>query len=250
MKYLNPAAFALVPIDPVSRITVRPGNGGRKTGNEVTVDSVKHAPPLPNNPQGPYGVHTFSQALSADGSANIFSTRLDHQLRFLRMNSTITGRFNWTDDNTILPSGLPMVERYDLERQRHLLRKLFPAPAIEALRFFPKAPVLQNPHQFTSRFVKHCEIVAGIGGFMPLAHQFVALGEAAGVVEKPPRQAGMAADLRPIERAFRQDALRYLDGIGTDPDGRAGAGKTYYGRGSAAEDQGWRLALQHEQETP
>ncbi len=34
LKYLNPAAFALVPIDPVSRITVRPGNVGNNAIRE------------------------------------------------------------------------------------------------------------------------------------------------------------------------------------------------------------------------
>jgi len=34
LKYLNPAAFALVPINPVSRITVRPGNVGNNDFRE------------------------------------------------------------------------------------------------------------------------------------------------------------------------------------------------------------------------
>jgi hypothetical protein len=34
LKYLNPAAFALVPINPVSRITVRPGNVGNNAIRE------------------------------------------------------------------------------------------------------------------------------------------------------------------------------------------------------------------------
>ena len=39
LKYLNPAAFALVPINPVSRISVRPGNVGNNAIREPGADT-------------------------------------------------------------------------------------------------------------------------------------------------------------------------------------------------------------------
>ncbi|MEK6283037.1 MAG: carboxypeptidase-like regulatory domain-containing protein [Acidobacteriota bacterium] len=57
--------------------------------------------PIPDNPAGPYGANTFTQILPADGTGNIFSFRLTHQLR---TNSSLNVRYNFTNDQRILPS--------------------------------------------------------------------------------------------------------------------------------------------------
>ena len=56
--------------------------------------------PFPNNPIGPYGPNTFTEVLSASAKGTIFSGKLDHNIG---KNHTLTGRYNFTDDNTILP---------------------------------------------------------------------------------------------------------------------------------------------------
>jgi hypothetical protein len=57
--------------------------------------------PLPNDPGGPYGPNTFTQVLPADGSGNIFSTRITHQFA---ENYQLAVRYNFTDDNRLIPS--------------------------------------------------------------------------------------------------------------------------------------------------
>ncbi len=59
--------------------------------------------PFPNNPQGPYRANTFTQVLPADADGNIFSTRLDHSFDGWGSSHTLAGRYNFTDDETVLP---------------------------------------------------------------------------------------------------------------------------------------------------
>ena len=56
--------------------------------------------PFPNNPIGPYGQNTFTEIIPASAKGRIFSVKLDHNIG---KNHTLTGRYNFTDDNTILP---------------------------------------------------------------------------------------------------------------------------------------------------
>ncbi len=56
--------------------------------------------PFPNNPIGPFGPNTFTEELSASAKGTIFSGKLDHNIG---KNHTLSGRYNFTDDNTILP---------------------------------------------------------------------------------------------------------------------------------------------------
>ncbi|MBL8149793.1 MAG: TonB-dependent receptor, partial [Blastocatellia bacterium] len=56
--------------------------------------------PIPNNTGGPYGLNNFTQNLRADADANIFSFKLTHKIG----TSLLTGRYNFTDDNSIIPS--------------------------------------------------------------------------------------------------------------------------------------------------
>ena len=57
--------------------------------------------PLPNNPGGPFGDNTFTTILPADGDGSVASFRLTHQLT---PNNTFNARYNFTDDNRVLPS--------------------------------------------------------------------------------------------------------------------------------------------------
>lgn len=60
--------------------------------------------PFPNNPLGPYGANTYTEVLPADAEGNVFSGKLDWQnLEAFGKNHNLTGRYNFTDDDTILP---------------------------------------------------------------------------------------------------------------------------------------------------
>ena len=60
--------------------------------------------PFPNNPGGPYGLNTFSEVLPANADGTIFSIRLDHSnILAFGADHSLTGRYNFTDDDTILP---------------------------------------------------------------------------------------------------------------------------------------------------
>ncbi len=60
--------------------------------------------PFPNNPIGPYGRNTYSEILPADADGTIFSVRLDHpNIQAFGADHSLTGRYNFTDDDTILP---------------------------------------------------------------------------------------------------------------------------------------------------
>lgn len=57
--------------------------------------------PLPNNPNGPYGANTFTTRAPADNEGVILSLRLTHQIN---LSSSLSGRYNFTDDGRVLPS--------------------------------------------------------------------------------------------------------------------------------------------------
>jgi hypothetical protein len=57
--------------------------------------------PLPNNPGGPFGPNTYSEELPADGEGHIASFRVMHQVT---PNNTLNARYNFTDDERVLPS--------------------------------------------------------------------------------------------------------------------------------------------------
>lgn len=59
--------------------------------------------PFPNNPRGPYSGNTFTQVLPADAEGNIFSIRLDHGFGWWGASHTLAGRYNFTDDEAVLP---------------------------------------------------------------------------------------------------------------------------------------------------
>lgn len=57
--------------------------------------------PLPNNPNGPYGANTFTTRAPADNDGAILSLRLTHQIN---LSSSLSSRYNFTDDGRVLPS--------------------------------------------------------------------------------------------------------------------------------------------------
>ncbi|HET9533365.1 MAG TPA: carboxypeptidase-like regulatory domain-containing protein [Blastocatellia bacterium] len=57
--------------------------------------------PLPNNPSGPFGPNTYSEELPADGEGHIASFRVMQQVT---QNNTLNARYNFTDDERVLPS--------------------------------------------------------------------------------------------------------------------------------------------------
>lgn len=59
--------------------------------------------PFPNNPGGPYGPATFTQVLPASADGNIFSFKLDQNINAFGNSHVLSGRYNFTDDDTILP---------------------------------------------------------------------------------------------------------------------------------------------------
>jgi Carboxypeptidase regulatory-like domain len=69
----------------------------------LTGDSFFSLFPFPNNPIGPYGPNTFTEVLPANADGSIFSVKLDHNFKALGKDHNLSGRYNFTDDNTILP---------------------------------------------------------------------------------------------------------------------------------------------------
>lgn len=59
--------------------------------------------PFPNNPNGPYGAATFTQVLPASADGQIFSFKLDQNIDAYGRQHILSGRYNFTDDDTILP---------------------------------------------------------------------------------------------------------------------------------------------------
>lgn len=56
--------------------------------------------PFPNNNLGPYGRNTFTDILPASAHGTIFSIKMDQQIG---QRQNLAGRYNFTDDETILP---------------------------------------------------------------------------------------------------------------------------------------------------
>lgn len=60
--------------------------------------------PFPNNPTGVYGENTFTQVLPASGRGVILSGRLDQNFSLGGRLQSLTGRYNFTDDEKDIPS--------------------------------------------------------------------------------------------------------------------------------------------------
>ncbi len=70
----------------------------------IVGDAVFSLFPFPNNPIGPYGANTYTQVLPADGSATIFSGKVDHSFKTWGHDHILTARYNFTNDERIVPS--------------------------------------------------------------------------------------------------------------------------------------------------
>ncbi|HXU37792.1 MAG TPA: carboxypeptidase-like regulatory domain-containing protein [Blastocatellia bacterium] len=64
-------------------------------------DNILSLYPAPNNAGGPFGANTFTELLAADGLGNLLSFRMTHRLAEMH---TLDARYNFTDDDRILPS--------------------------------------------------------------------------------------------------------------------------------------------------
>ena len=78
-------------------------NGVRTFPTSLTGNSFLSLIPFPNNPGGPYGENTYSEVLPADADGNIFSVKLDNNLRAFGKDHNLAIRYNFTDDDTTLP---------------------------------------------------------------------------------------------------------------------------------------------------
>ncbi|HEY3129924.1 MAG TPA: carboxypeptidase-like regulatory domain-containing protein [Acidobacteriota bacterium] len=56
--------------------------------------------PLPNNPNGPFGSHTYSQVKRNEASGSVFSIKHDW---YINSAHSFAARYNFTNDNSILP---------------------------------------------------------------------------------------------------------------------------------------------------
>jgi hypothetical protein len=60
--------------------------------------------PFPNNPNGIYDENTFTQTLPASGRGVILSGRFDYNFPLAERSQSITGRYNFTDDDKQIPA--------------------------------------------------------------------------------------------------------------------------------------------------
>ena len=79
------------------------GDGKDFFPTSLTGDSFFSLFPFPNNPDGPYGNNTYTAILPARARGTIFSTKIDHNLKAFGRDHVLTGRYNFTDDDTTLP---------------------------------------------------------------------------------------------------------------------------------------------------
>lgn len=59
--------------------------------------------PFPNNPNGVYGANTFTERLPADGRGLVLSGKIDYNTVYKERQQTLTGRYNFTNDERTLP---------------------------------------------------------------------------------------------------------------------------------------------------
>lgn len=72
--------------------------------NPITSGTLFSLFPFPNNPTGVYGENTFTQDLPASGKGVILSGKIDHNFKLFDRQQTVTGRYNFTDDDREIPA--------------------------------------------------------------------------------------------------------------------------------------------------
>lgn len=82
---------------------LRDNQGQNVYPTSVTGNAFLSLYPFPNNPAGPYGPATFTQVLPAGADGNIFSFKLDQNIDAWGASHILSGRYNFTDDKTVLP---------------------------------------------------------------------------------------------------------------------------------------------------
>ena len=78
-------------------------NGNNFFPTSSSGDSYFSLFPFPNNPRGPYGDNTYTEILPASADGTIFSGKIDHNIKAFGRDHILTGRYNFTDDDTVLP---------------------------------------------------------------------------------------------------------------------------------------------------
>ena len=78
-------------------------NGSRAFSTSLTGNSFTSLFPFPNNGSGPYRGNTYTEVLPASADGTILSGKLDHNFKAFGKDHTLTARYNFTDDDTILP---------------------------------------------------------------------------------------------------------------------------------------------------
>ncbi len=67
-------------------------------------DAIFSLFPWPNNPLGPYGANTRTEILPADADGLVWSIKADQRWQIGSSLQVLAGRFNFSDDDTLLPS--------------------------------------------------------------------------------------------------------------------------------------------------
>jgi hypothetical protein len=78
-------------------------NGVTSFPTSLTGNAFTSLFPFPNNIFGPYGAGNYTEVLPAGADGSIFSAKLDRNIRAFGRDHSLTGRYNFTDDDTILP---------------------------------------------------------------------------------------------------------------------------------------------------
>ena len=60
--------------------------------------------PLPNNTGGPYGANTYTEILPGSADGVVFSAKVDYQFKGFERDMTFSSRYNFTDDETRIPT--------------------------------------------------------------------------------------------------------------------------------------------------
>jgi hypothetical protein len=66
-------------------------------------DAIFSLFPFPNNPQGIYGANTLTQNLRAGGHGTVLSAKVDGNFKIKGRQQSITNRYNFTQDERIIP---------------------------------------------------------------------------------------------------------------------------------------------------
>ncbi len=120
--------------------------------------------PLPNNPQGPYGLNNYTEILPASGNGNVVSFKVTHDFND---DNTLNARYNFTDDDRILPAvNRAIRSTINSDTQTHNLSLIFDTALSPTLfnqaRFSYGRTDLAFPEFPTSPFLFGKDSVVGI----------------------------------------------------------------------------------------